>query len=167
MWVYTCCLLLVSTCLYRYVLCFVFFICCRLCLECSAPTRGDGNVTPRPGPHPRRWTCFIYRLCGGPEDLYTYKTAYTLHSMLTHSQLHTQLTQENYCGKPTRRKTRWNVTFPGYLSRPPSMVQSGRGSWLRVCTCHCFFVCASVSECVWIAGTFCVYRHLRVHRYIV
>lgn len=47
MWVYTCCLLLVSTYLYRYVLCFLFLFDLSLFVwECSAPSRGDGNPTP-------------------------------------------------------------------------------------------------------------------------
>lgn len=49
MWVYTCCLLLVSTYLYRYVLCFYFFLfCCCLCWKFSAPSRGEGNSKPWP-----------------------------------------------------------------------------------------------------------------------
>ena len=53
MWVYTCCFLLVSTYLYRYGLCFLFLlICCCLCWECSAPSRGEGNS--------KHWLAQIY-----------------------------------------------------------------------------------------------------------
>lgn len=46
MWVYTYCLLLVSTYLYRHVLCFFisFLFCCCLYWELSAPSRGERNL---------------------------------------------------------------------------------------------------------------------------
>lgn len=45
MWVYTCCLLLVSTYLYRYVLCFIFFLTYLLFVSgvISTIQRGGGH----------------------------------------------------------------------------------------------------------------------------
>lgn len=47
MWVYTCCLLLVSTYLYRYVLCFYFFFCSVVVCVGSAQHHPEGKETPR------------------------------------------------------------------------------------------------------------------------
>lgn len=54
MWVYTCCLLLVSTYLYRYVLCFLFpfVLRCRSCREFSAPSGRKGKGKKKTAPRP-------------------------------------------------------------------------------------------------------------------
>lgn len=79
MWVYTCCLLLVSPYLYRYVLCFYFFlICCFLCG--SAQHHPEGMETSHLG-RPKSTTV--------NSKIYTHKTAYTQHFMSTHSYAHT------------------------------------------------------------------------------
>lgn len=49
MWVYTCCLLLVSTYLYRYVLCFYFIFDLLLFVLGSARHHPEGKDTPRLG----------------------------------------------------------------------------------------------------------------------
>lgn len=61
MWVYTCCILLVSTYLYRHVLCFFMFLCSVVVCTGSYQHHPEGTETLRLGQPTMVCTCISHR----------------------------------------------------------------------------------------------------------
>lgn len=109
MWVYTCCLLLVSTYLYRYV-----FLCSVVFCVGSAQHHPEGKGTPNPPAQ-------IHNC--GLKDLHTYKTAYTQHLKFTLT--HTVNTEELlWAANKEEDQVKWD------LSRTPITTSLYGTQWM-------------------------------------
>lgn len=130
MWVYTCCLLLVSTYLYRYVLCFYFFFCSVVVCVGSAQHHPEGKETPR---------------FSQPKPMTMDSKIYTRIKQHTHNTLsHTHYEHLLWAGSEQEEQVKWDPSWIPVTTSPLRYTMDGGAEYAHVIVC--LFVCVCERE---------------------